>query len=858
MKCKNCGAELKEGTQICHKCGARQGLNTPKSKQNAKGGFGFGKIFGIVLGLLVVVGIGIFGITKFANRSKVESFTHNITFDKNNLSVVTNGGLRFREVSNNQVFLVASEEEFVDVTLVDEKGSRVDYLLEEDRSHYVISPKSVWDNSHTYYLSLGGKTHFTDEDLYQFNKIIFTIKRENVNECSINQNIKDMSSKTDAEIQKEVEVGDIILKTDDGQIRCLKVGSKNGNEVIYTEPPLNEVFQDLNINSDKPFTPDYNSVEWNKELGIKMAYNVSRSPFLKFLVQTVYAEENSQNILDMIASEYKKYVTCEPYIKDAGVGLGAKVTITLPELDKTAFNAIKIDGSMVVIIDVSNSFEIKPTIDFKNKDNPIFDLQFFSYPSVNVNIDINGKANITDEAVKAAWDAIKNYDDEIMLCTVPIPIPGAYYDTGVIKGGIKVEVPMGFVPKFSSEVNVKFNYDREAKIQFGVTLNNNSTNDQDGFIFDRGNSLIRDVIDLNMEGQLYASVGFRLEPKVVFEVKADADIGIAEGHAAAVANVGFGAEIGPYIDFKGKYEGHWDRVNDKKDIEGNCDLDIGIYYILDINGHLTIEAKGRVFCFEKSKTLYDDGFKKVLFEETIPLMQCGAFINNEDVGAASAVSVGEVGSTMTFGPYNFKVLDKNTTDGTALIIATEGIENRAYNETAPKDNVNISYTWSDSTLRMYLNGDFIKKFGVTEQGAMFETTIKAEDNIKYEIKGGNNTKDKIFILSKSELENYFKSDSDRQLKASSNAKSNGAYVCEETNKDKHQLAGNTIYWVRNPGNMTFNAMGVNSDGSINEEGTSIIEKKVCVRPAMWIRYTISGMEVSDRLKNANKGFISNN
>lgn len=854
MKCKNCGAELKEGTQICHKCGVRQGINASKPKKNDKGGFGFGKIIGIALGLLLVVGLSIFGISKFTKTNKNESFTHNIGFDKNNLSVANNGGLVFREMENNQSFLIASEEEYVDVTLVDEKGSRVDYSLEKDRSHYVVSPKTVWDNSHTYYLSLGGKTHFTDEDLYQFNKIIFTVKRDDVNECTINQNIKDLSLKTDAEIVNEVEVGDIVLKKDNDKIVCLKVEKKNGNEVTYIEPPLNEVFQDLNINSDKPFTPDYKNIKWDDDIGIKMAYNVSHSPFLKFLVQTVYAEENSDKITDMLASAYKKYVTCEPYIKD--VGLGAKVTITLPELDKTAFNSIKVDGGMTIIIDVSNSFEVKPNINFENKDHPIFDLQFYSYPSVNVDITITGEANITDDAVKAAWDAIKDYDEEIMLCTVPVPIPGAYYNAGIIKGGIKVEVPMGFVPKFSSKIDVKFNYDRDTKITFGVRLNDNPTSDEDGFIFDRGNELLKDIIKLDMKGEMYASLGFRVEPQVVFEVKGDADIGVAEGHAAAVANIGFGAEIGPYIDFKGEYNGEWDRIKDEKNIEGNCDLDIGIYYTLDINGHLSINVSGRILWFEKSKTLYDDGFKKVLLEDKFPLMQCGAFINNEEAGVASAVSVGAVGSTMPFGPYNFKVLDKNTTDGTALIVATEGIECKPYNETATKDNVNISYTWSDSTLRKYLNSEFIKKFGITEQGAMFETTIKAEDNAKYKIKGGNNTQDKIFILSKSELENYFKSDSDRQLKASSNAKSNGAYICEETNKDKHQLAGNTIYWVRNPGNMTFNAMGVNSDGSINDEGTSIVEKKVCVRPAMWIRYAIPGLEISDRLKDANKGFIA--
>ena len=876
MRCSNCGAELTNGSLICPRCGARQagggngGNGKVRNGGNGRNGGG-GKIVAIVASLILVAVGTIVGINVTRNNTNASSsFTHDTTFNKDNLTITDENTLRYRDVANTKSFNVGSEKGFVEVKIVDEQGFNANFKVDKAQKNdrYIIKPDGVWDNTHTYYMYLGEDTYFTDEDMFKFKNVIYSIKRETVSDININQDIKDMTSYTDIEISKNTKVGDIVLKKDkNDELVCLKVENNVGGVVTYSEPTLDEVFKDLNVNNT--FKPDYSSVKWNQEIGIKMAYNVARSPFFEALVQTVYAEGNSDYVYGQVLSDISEYVTCTPY--KVNNGLGAKVIITLPKLDKNVFNAIDVNGSIVVTIDVSNSFEFKPDIDFRDEKNIKFDMQFYTYPSSSIKIDITGEANVTDDAIKRAWDAIKDYDSYVELCDTEIPIPGASIKAGVIKGGIFVHVPMGFVPKFAATVNFNYSHERNSMIKFGIGIVNGE------LVPDYVNNLTKDEINLHMDGQLYASMGVRIEPKVSFEISASADIGVAEGHAAAVAAVGFGAEVGPYVEFKGQYDGKWDKVSGTSNVEGNCDLELGVYYIFDINGNLKInlgygyiDLKGTLKSgwdafwtgAEPKRQMHtkelidiDEKLYYELLNEHVPLIQIGGYIDNNGADVATAINVGAVGSTMMLGPYSFRVIDKNEMNGTALLVAVEGLDSKPYTDNS-NNNIGTAGGWAASTLRKYLNEQFVKSFSAAELSSIYENVVKAEKNEKYGIDGGKDSTDKIFILSKSELEKYLKSDAERQAKASGTAVAAGAYVSTETDASAHKLTGNTVYWVRNPGNMTINAMAVNSDGSINEEGAPVSRNDICVRPALWIRYAIRGTQVSDRLKNANKAAIN--
>ena len=103
----------------------------------------------------------------------------------------------------------------------------------------------------------------------------------------------------------------------------------------------------------------------------------------------------------------------------------------------------------------------------------------------------------------------------------------------------------------------------------------------------------------------------------------------------------------------------------------------------------------------------------------------------------------KISSIIPFGPYEWRVLDVQ--DGKALIITENVIEERKYNEES-KD-----VTWETCTLRKYLNGGFLRKLTGEQQRRIAETRVINENNPQYGTKGGNDTSDRIFLLSLEEV-----------------------------------------------------------------------------------------------------------
>ncbi|MCU7651719.1 DUF6273 domain-containing protein [Acutalibacter sp. LFL-21] len=159
-----------------------------------------------------------------------------------------------------------------------------------------------------------------------------------------------------------------------------------------------------------------------------------------------------------------------------------------------------------------------------------------------------------------------------------------------------------------------------------------------------------------------------------------------------------------------------------------------------------------------------------------------------------------------------------------------------------------SVTWEKSTMRSWLNGysaeqntggssgidytsdNFIgTAFSEKEQGAIADTTVVNDDNPDHNTEGGNNTTDKIFLLSIAEANNgsYFANDSSRIA-------TNTAYVA-----GGGEIGGNMLYgvgeadywWLRSPGDLDHRAAGVSVDGGVGGYGYSVRIAYLAVRPA---------------------------
>ena len=115
----------------------------------------------------------------------------------------------------------------------------------------------------------------------------------------------------------------------------------------------------------------------------------------------------------------------------------------------------------------------------------------------------------------------------------------------------------------------------------------------------------------------------------------------------------------------------------------------------------------------------------------------------------------KIGDNIKFGEYNWRVLDVQ--GDRAFIITETVIDDRKYH-----DEKNVSVTWEICSLRSYLNGEFYDSF--VEKDRIIPHNNTNPDNLWYGTKGGNDTIDKIFLLSLLEVDKYFGNSGDYSAK----------------------------------------------------------------------------------------------
>ena len=193
--------------------------------------------------------------------------------------------------------------------------------------------------------------------------------------------------------------------------------------------------------------------------------------------------------------------------------------------------------------------------------------------------------------------------------------------------------------------------------------------------------------------------------------------------------------------------------------------------------------------------------------------------------AVSMLKQCNVGDAIVFGNHygviGWLVLEKQ--DGKVLLISKYCIDAKPYNE---KD---AYVTWETCTLRQWLNGNFIDETFIEEEKTLIcDTYLQNPDNPEYGTDGGNDTTDKVFLLSINEAEKYFANDEARATTATSYARVQGIYVSEENGTN-----GYACWWLRSPGNGSGDAARVDNGGAVLCSGSIVDYGGSGVRPAFW-------------------------
>ncbi len=182
-----------------------------------------------------------------------------------------------------------------------------------------------------------------------------------------------------------------------------------------------------------------------------------------------------------------------------------------------------------------------------------------------------------------------------------------------------------------------------------------------------------------------------------------------------------------------------------------------------------------------------------------------------------------------YEPIKWRVLEVE--ENQALILSDILLDDQKYN------TISEDITWETSTIRSWLNGydaifnkygnDYSDKnfigsaFSSDERLAIVTTSVVNDNNMSYGTEGGNNTSDKIFLLSESEtcgesaisygfisLNNIC--DEARRSKNSTYAKAMGVWY-----SSREAYKGNCMWWLRSPGTVPKYAATVNESGDMH-------------------------------------------
>ena len=176
-----------------------------------------------------------------------------------------------------------------------------------------------------------------------------------------------------------------------------------------------------------------------------------------------------------------------------------------------------------------------------------------------------------------------------------------------------------------------------------------------------------------------------------------------------------------------------------------------------------------------------------------------------------------------YEPIKWRVLQSE--NGEAFLLSDVILDRQPYNENYE------DITWEESSLRTWLNGEFINRaFSDEEKEKINITEIVNQDNPDYGTEGGNNTSDKIFLLSLSEVSEQQDGEKygflDDRMRACENSTFSEAF---------------SWWWLRSPGYYSSSAAGVRKDGWVYGSGDDVSNYDDGVRPALHLNLSSSNL-----------------
>lgn len=243
----------------------------------------------------------------------------------------------------------------------------------------------------------------------------------------------------------------------------------------------------------------------------------------------------------------------------------------------------------------------------------------------------------------------------------------------------------------------------------------------------------------------------------------------------------------------------------------------------------------------------DETSKNQLAKQLKSIKPLNEYKNIETVENIKTVTFGNYMQTNENGstkdPIDWIVLDKK--DDKVLLLSKYILDNKQYHFES------VDTTWKNCDLRKWLNNSFYNEaFNENEKKQIINMNIENGNNVKFDTTGGSNTVDKIFVLSESDIKQYFRK-TNVSTKFSVLSTKATRYARNQKNIAGYGLLvddnSNSYYYLRTPGKFQNHAMIVLTDKSFDREGV-VVSNYCGIRPAMWVSLTDTDNNVDDANK----------
>lgn len=212
-------------------------------------------------------------------------------------------------------------------------------------------------------------------------------------------------------------------------------------------------------------------------------------------------------------------------------------------------------------------------------------------------------------------------------------------------------------------------------------------------------------------------------------------------------------------------------------------------------------------------------------------------------------------SKETMEPIRWRVLSVDGDD--AFLFADKNLEFKKYNENEEHTYDYTDAVWETCTLRKWLNEDFYNMaFNNDEKNVIMETMVVNEDNPKFGTEGGNNTKDKLYLLSIAEVSNAaygFDAEFNYVSKTREAKNTDYAIFNAKYSTIDNKPGVNSSWWLRSPGENSIDAAYVDCDGAGSNSGYYVNSgygrdyRIFAVRPALHINLSSSTWEYAGKV-----------